>query len=822
MHGFAFQVLHTIPGIVVPVYFLSSAILQIETLDGEEWDILGVRGTGFADTGKIAMWDAGYLTLVTLTTVRYDDIRPTSFLGKLFMLYVAGKGMYLLANAILGVARAKIAGVAGGGRYAGSRTSRHVVVTGSLNFQVLATFLTEFYHEDHGKEIEDLVVVVLLNPDQRRLMGSMRRWLRRPDVSSRIQHNVVLIHGSALSHRDLHRAQLHDAVMAFVVGNYFVKDREREDLENAMRALSMRRYSPFLRIVALLLEAKHRDLMIGAGLSKHDLVCMDEFKFKVLGKACEVPGFVPVANAVLRSCTGTEMEGDDVLNWLEDYSLGLQNEYHEVDLSVAYNGAPYAEVAIDILARSKGSAFLVGLIEEPLYPGEEGAQFLFPGRSYRIGLDEDRQSKGLFIATDAAHIKQHPPETNFSYRLDESMLAAFNSLGAGSPKAQQQPTLPNAVPQEEQVDELGAHHWVVPPVVVAIKREALAHRGMKALALQRAAKGIQGAQVLPREKIIELFGEDAIKSGGSTALAQDLLAKASDPAERALMQQVVRALQQDDDDSSAEEARRRAEEENHTDARVSRLVGWAQEVITQREAMEQMSQIELSRDNLLWCGAQPQPKKLWGSPKEPPDTLTVKGGHVLVLVLEHSVLGQTTAAASSSPGIDSRIGPPLCLGSFLDSLSSTCKDGRGVRRPVVVVASRVPVDWPEFAPVGNVFFVLGRPLSTNVLHRAGVQQSHAVVIHQHDISEVSDLASVDAEAIFACKLVDALLADVGRDIPVICNLILDRSAEICPLTTFDGPKVTLEDADDYDEKVKDTDQAAIDGFIQCSPKCGQG
>jgi len=98
---------------------------------------------------------------------------------------------------------------------------------------------------------------------------------------------------------------------------------------------------------------------------------------------------------------------------------------------------------------------------------------------------------------------------------------------------------------------------------------------------------------------------------------------------------------------------------------------------------------------------------------------------------------------------------------------------------VVVLADRVPSDWPEIAANGQVYLMVGKGLSATRLTHAGLLNANAVVIHQRGPG-TEDTNLADVEAIFAMRVVESLLATHNREVPILCDLTLNESAIFLP------------------------------------------
>lgn len=102
-----------------------------------------------------------------------------------------------------------------------------------MNAKNLSDFLSELYHEDHGNE--DMNVVVL-SPEEPHL--DMLLLLRQPHYD----YNVMYLKGSALTPKDLQRAKLELADGVFILVNKFTRAIDEEDNRTMLQHLCIRKY----------------------------------------------------------------------------------------------------------------------------------------------------------------------------------------------------------------------------------------------------------------------------------------------------------------------------------------------------------------------------------------------------------------------------------------------------------------------------------------------------------------------------------------------------------------------------------------------------
>jgi len=790
---------------------MGSLIRQVESLEGKQWDPTGGGSKVDMSAPANQRWTVAssiYFVLATITTTGYGDMQPKTLFGQILAVIVTVVGGWFLIRTLLGLARSLENGKSGHGSYDPGFRSKHILVVGGASFQVLRDFILEIYHEDHAAENQGLNMVILLLPGQIATKKALQNYLGKKENRA-LAHKIWVLSGTALKQQDLNRARFDQASAAFMLPNIYASDAEREDLENVMRALSMRRHVPYVRLVALLLKAEHRDMMLSVGMGTGDVICADEMKLGLLGKSCEVGGFVTLACTLFKNTGESESASDAKTEkpaWLEPYMDGLGNELYELNLSPAYVGAPFGEVAVDILKRSGGAAYLIGVIEEPLFPRDLPVTSFFPGRHAKVGTAEDRRNKGIFIAKDRTAIRQYPPGKMFPWHMDEEMRTASAQGGVAADA-----NLPNAV--ASAVTDTGGpamagkEGWVKEAGDTRRAQDSKVFGAMATTASRRAVIGLRQRAGATKEAAEDMLGEklapgEGDGKGGSLA-AEDEVQKAKDPSKQAVLAEQLKANREEE----AELAMLESEAEDATEAKAllqaKKMLSYAEAKEDALRRAREPSQRDRDEEEQLWGQPPDPPPTLWGNPQEPPNPILMRGGHVVILALE----GEKSTERSLPAEIASlATGKPLGLKHFIRSLRA----GARHKRPVVVIATRVPEDWPEVSQMPQVYLVLGHPFSSATLTRSGFEQATAVVIHQRSVAIANEPSTIDAAAVFACRLVESLLVKAGKHIPVICDIMLERNAYLMN-HSVEKPK---DEDDEFKEKKLEEDMKNSPFYMQ--------
>lgn len=779
--GFKIRMFHEVVRLCSRIFVFTALVQQLESFTGTPWMSQAWEPWETA-TSPTEVWTTSssvYLVLCTLSTVGYGDVQPKTILGQVYLMVMIIGGLGLAIKTLVNIAEIIQQSGAGGGEYSihsVRRMRRHIVVAGSPSAQMLEDLLEELYHDDHEDVAQHLDCVIMLLPGSQVIITKLRRFLHRKENRT-LLGKVYMLQGSPLHTRDLERMKLAQASCGYVLPNVHAADSEREDIENAMRALSMHRHAPYVRLVSMLLKVDFREMVMSTGLAHKDIICIDELKLGIMGKTVESQGFVAFVCNLFKSAGEYENEGsEEAESWKGDYLRGMGNEIYEIRLNACYRGAPFGEVACDILKRSEEKAYMMGVIDESRYPGEEPIIRMHPGRNYRMGTHDDYVLKGIFIAPDASVIVQHPPNIPFSWHLDKT--AKVNKLGSQPP-----PDLPNAV--REIRDTKGStdilvgmsQRWLLNEKVVAREYHADSRAQMENAAQKRTINGLKHQAHLPRDEVNEVM---EVKVDDTTWKGKSFFdiepgGVDNDPRAAVLKQQELAAARsaEIENQKMAVDGRKRAQVRvKRITERITRAADADLDVYENPRDEEERAQ-----DNQLWGGPQTPRKPLWGSPLEPPVSVLIRGEHIVMLALE----GNEDCMDSRSEDMETApAGRKLGMHHFMRSLRAEVPEH--AQRPVVVLSQKVPYDWPQcVAEHKEVYFIIGRPLAKENLEAAGIIFAKAVIVYQRGPVTSHDPTLVDAQAIFGTVLAQSILQKARKEILCIVDLNLDDNAHFVAL-----------------------------------------
>ena len=183
--------------------------------------------------------DAAHRVFTTISTVGYGDFSPTTMLSRFFIVIfiVVGVIFFSVETGNLVALGERVA--SGKGSYILQADRRHVVLVGGAckaRSESLEVFIKELLHDDNLADDLDLVI---LNPAASN--DSIRSMLAEDYVGGR----AMYLQGSIMITKDQERCKLKEASMAFVMADVATTFHAREDQDNIVRALAVKRYCAY-------------------------------------------------------------------------------------------------------------------------------------------------------------------------------------------------------------------------------------------------------------------------------------------------------------------------------------------------------------------------------------------------------------------------------------------------------------------------------------------------------------------------------------------------------------------------------------------------
>jgi len=153
---------------------------------------------------------------------------------------------------------------------------------------------------------------------------------------------------------DLMRVRIDTAQMAFVIGDSNTRDPDHEDQDNTLRAISIHRIRPSLRMRFMLIRPANKMRAIAVGLPPTMCYALNELKANLLSQSCRCEGYATLVNNLMVTDKETVRlsrcpdELAEQPHWLQEYIKGAQCEVVGFVFRDEHIGQSFAHVAREI------------------------------------------------------------------------------------------------------------------------------------------------------------------------------------------------------------------------------------------------------------------------------------------------------------------------------------------------------------------------------------------------------------------------------------------------------------------------------------------
>ncbi|KAG2386065.1 hypothetical protein C9374_003214 [Naegleria lovaniensis] len=376
----------------------------------------------FFGNKDIYFHDALYFIAITIFTIGYGDISPTTVPSRFAVIIFFVIGVSLIPLQISGIYEL-ITSEKSVFKVKNPTLKNHAVVTGKCRVDEVVDFIKECF-QYKSKKVKKIILLF----KQREFCDQLKESLRKCNFKNKIH----VLCGDIMNYDMLNLLKISQAHSVFLLNSPKMGNARKEDTSVIMTTIALKNFNQNLKVYAQinLIESRHYAIKAGANI----VVCNDVLCSKVLSASVNSAGFccflfnllsgadvsISKDNIPKGLLTGNDfklnmntvkdhssIEHD--IKWLVEYSEGLNCEIYRVQFSTVFSNKLFIEVAELLFTKLE---IIVFAIED----GANGRIYLNPSR-YVI-REED---KCFCIARDIEHAKQVE-----EFKFTEELSLHFN------------------------------------------------------------------------------------------------------------------------------------------------------------------------------------------------------------------------------------------------------------------------------------------------------------------------------------------------------------------------------------------------------------
>ncbi|CAM6088465.1 unnamed protein product [Calypogeia fissa] len=347
--------------------------------------------------GCLSFWQSIYFLVVTVSTVGYGDFFPKTQLGQALTCLTIGCALIVIPLRIQ-----KIHSLASRRPYGGSFSTRKIVgsrfliLTGSVTFPGIQSFLSEFFKPTHRQELEIYPLrVIILAPfvpsfDLKQLLSCYDGL-------------AEFIEGSPIRQTDLARVSAHKAMAIFLLADRDAEDKKVEDSAQIVRTLAVHRFCRVnchdkerSRIIVEVMDPETQQSAVWDEVHPGyvEVICPAKIHYKMMARSCFVKGLYTFITNLFTS--ELRLKYAPRPHFLTEYFHSFDNEVYPVILPAAFQNLSFEEVAEIIFVKFSSTLFGVDTEVATKSTGRRARKVLLFPKGYLIRHDD----VGMVIAND--------------------------------------------------------------------------------------------------------------------------------------------------------------------------------------------------------------------------------------------------------------------------------------------------------------------------------------------------------------------------------------------------------------------------------------
>lgn len=178
-------------------------------------------------------FDSFYFMMTTVSVVGYGS-SVVSLQGKMALIII----IIIIVITIPGSASELVTLINSQSKYARDNYDAinnvpHIVLIGTFSINSLKNFLGEYFHQDHGDSLKNLVILMPVQPDP-----NLEIWLQKETYSN----EVTILEGVSSNDDDLKRCLVEKAEAVIILSDKFSFNAEQEDTKTILEAMIIKKY----------------------------------------------------------------------------------------------------------------------------------------------------------------------------------------------------------------------------------------------------------------------------------------------------------------------------------------------------------------------------------------------------------------------------------------------------------------------------------------------------------------------------------------------------------------------------------------------------
>jgi hypothetical protein len=338
--------------------------------------------TNVNQTANLTLFDTIYFIVITISTVGYGDITPTTVPGQMTIILLILSGISILPGLITDMQESIKVQSSGAGTFTPGKNPFIIICGEFTSLTRITDIIRTILSKDHDKN----TVLVLLSRDK--LSTSLKYMLKSWKLKGRMYHFI----GSGLERRDLQRIRADRASAVMIIASLTADDPKVEDEHNTLRAWSFYDYASHVPLYLETLLPVNDSLQLNFTTG---ILCISDFQQIFLAYNCIYRG---VGTLMINLIRGSKKYSEYEEPWQSQYGDGASNRIIKEKLNPIFEGVSFCELSSFLYQEYQIVLFGVHAYVTPF---KTRHVLLNPGKEYKIKNNDC----GFFISSSYEDIK---------------------------------------------------------------------------------------------------------------------------------------------------------------------------------------------------------------------------------------------------------------------------------------------------------------------------------------------------------------------------------------------------------------------------------